>query len=415
VRPTVAHVDLGALQDNFRAIRALAEAEHTGVTPGIIAVVKANAYGHGAQRVGPALEAAGATLLACADVEEGILLRESGVRVPILVFGALSVSDPAGIFEHHLTPTVSTPGAARALQRAAAARGVVLHCHLKLDTGMNRLGFRHDNLARTLPEVLASPNLRFDACYTHFATADDAESPHMEEQRTRFEAAYQALTTLAAGGSAGHFQRLPAEAPGAKAGHAANSAAGRVQRHAANSAAGRVQRHAANSAAFLRDARTWYDFVRPGLLLYGVVPPPLWSTLALRPVLSLTSRVVAVKGVRPEEGIGYGLRHPASTPRTIAVIPAGYADGLDTRLSGRFFVLVRGRRAPIVGSVCMDMITVDVTDIAGVAPGDPVVFIGEQEGERLDVREMAAAIGTIPYEILCRIGSRIERVYRGED
>lgn len=403
MRPTVAHVDLGALQDNFRAIRALAEAEHTGVTPGIIAVVKANAYGHGAQRVGPALEAAGATLLACADVEEGILLRESGVRVPILVFGALSVSDPAGIFEHHLTPTVSTPGAARALQRAAATRGVVLHCHLKLDTGMNRLGFRHDNLARTLPEVLASPNLRFDACYTHFATADDAESPHMEEQRTRFEAAYQALTTLAANSAAWHLRRLPAEAPGAKAGHAANSAAWHFRRHAAN------------SAAFLRDARTWYDFVRPGLLLYGVVPPPLWSTLPLRPVLSLTSRVVAVKGVRPEEGIGYGLRHPASTPRTIAVIPAGYADGLDTRLSGRFFVLVRGRRAPIVGSVCMDMITVDVTDIAGVAPGDPVVFIGEQEGERLDVREMAAAIGTIPYEILCRIGSRIERVYGGED
>lgn len=380
MRPTVAHVDLGALQDNFRAIRALAEAEHTGVTPGIISVVKANAYGHGARRVGPALEAAGATLLACADVEEGILLRESGVRVPILVFGALSVSDPAGIFEHHLTPTVSTPGAARALQRAAAARSVVLHCHLKLDTGMNRLGFRHDNLARTLPEVLASPNLRFDACYTHFATADAAESPHMEEQRTRFEAAYQALTTLAAGSV---HRAIPRG----------------------------IDRHAANSAAFLRDARTWYDFVRPGLLLYGVVPPPLWSTLPLRPVLSLTSRVVAVKGVRPEEGIGYGLRHPESTPRTIAVIPAGYADGLDTRLSGRFFVLVRGRRAPIVGSVCMDMITVDVTDIAGVSPGDPVVFIGEQAGERLDVREMAAAIGTIPYEILCRIGTRIERVY----
>jgi alanine racemase len=195
----------------------------------------------------------------------------------------------------------------------------------------------------------------------------------MEEQRARFEAACQTIRAL-------QHQFL---------------------------------RHAANSAGLLRDSRTWYDFVRPGLLLYGVLPPPIWSTLDLRPVLSLTSRVVAVKGVRADEGIGYGLRTAGPAARTIAVVPAGYADGLDTRLSGRFFVLVRGRRAPNVGSVCMDMITVDVTEIEGVAPGDDVVFIGTQGNERLDVREMAAAIGTIPYEILCRIGTRIERVYTG--
>jgi alanine racemase len=377
IRPTVARIDLSALQQNFRAVRALADDQHTGRPPAIIAVVKANAYGHGAARVGPALEAAGATMLACADIEEGILLRQSGVRVPILVFGALSVSNPAGIFEHRLTPTVSTPGAARALQRAAAARNVPLHCHLKIDTGMNRLGFRHDNLRRTLPEVLASPNLVIDAVYTHFATADDIESPAFEEQRTRFDRACEMIAEL-------------------EGGEAAQTSTGR---------------HAANSAAFLRDSRTWYDFVRPGLLLYGVIPPPLWSTLAIKPVLGLTSRIVAVKGTRSDEGVGYGLRHISEMPRTIAVIPAGYADGLDTRLSGRFFVLVRGQRAPIVGSVCMDMITVDVTDIPGVMPGDDVVFIGEQGSDRLDVREMAAAIGTIPYEILCRIGTRIERVY----
>ena len=373
IRPTVARVDLDALQRNFRAIRALANGQHIGTAPAIIAVVKANAYGHGAARVGCALEAAGATMLACADIEEGILLRQAGVQIPILVFGALSVSHPAGIFEYRLTPTVSTPGAARTLQRAAAERSVMLHCHLKIDTGMNRLGFRHDNLERTLPEVLANPNLSFDAVYTHFATADNIESPDMEQQRTRFE---RACDTIRALGSSGI-----------------------------------THRHAANSAAFLRDSRCWYDFVRPGLLLYGVVPPPIASTLDLVPVLSLTSRVVAVKGTRPGEGIGYGLGNAEPTPRTIAVIPAGYADGLDTRLSGRFFVLVRGRRAPIVGSVCMDMITVDVTEIPGVTPGDDVVFIGTQDEERLDVREMAAAIGTIPYELLCRIGTRIERVY----
>jgi alanine racemase len=397
IRPTVARVDLAALQNNFRAIRTLADEQHNGTAPGIIAVVKANAYGHGAAPVAAALESAGATMLACADIEEGILLRQAGVRVPILIFGALSISHPAGIFDHQLTPTVSTPGAARALQNAAKARNTVLHCHLKIDTGMNRLGFRHDNLRRSLPEVLSNPNLAFDAVYTHFATADAIESPMMDEQRGRFETACETLREL---GAAGLLQR-----------HAANSAAGSLQRHAANSAAGSLQRHAANSAAFLRDSRTWYDFVRPGLLLYGVVPPPVWSTLPLKPVLSLTSRVVAVKGARVNEGIGYGLRHPADRPRTFAVIPAGYADGLDTRLSGSFFVLIRGKRAPIVGSVCMDMITVDVSDIQGVAPGDDVVFIGEQGGERLDAREMAAAIGTIPYEVLCRIGARIERVY----
>jgi alanine racemase len=168
--------------------------------------------------------------------------------------------------------------------------------------------------------------------------------------------------------------------------------------------------HAANSAALLRDSRTWYDRVRPGLLLYGLVPPPLGSTIPLTPVITLTSRVVAVKGVRAGEGVGYGARFVAERPTTIAIVPAGYADGLDLRLAGRGAVLIRGRRAPIVGAVSMDQLMADVTGL-DVSPGDEVVIIGAQGGDRIDVREMAAQIGTIPYEILCRIGSRIERVY----
>ena len=176
----------------------------------------------------------------------------------------------------------------------------------------------------------------------------------------------------------------------------------------------RIIRHAANSAALLRDSRVWYDAVRPGLLLYGIVPPPLASTLPLQPVMSLTSRVVAVKGLRPGEGVGYGWRFEADAPRTIAVIPAGYADGLDTRLCGRGHVLIRGRRVPIVGAVSMDMITVDVTDVGEVQPGDEVVLLGRQGDDRwqqIDAREVAAAIGTIPWEIVCRLGTRIERTY----
>src|SRR4051794_5388542 len=191
VRSTVARVDLNALKANFQAIQQfLISNHHPGsATPGIIAVVKANAYGHGAAPVGLALEQAGATMLACADIEEGVALRRAGVRVPILVFGALSVSDLEGLFDDQLTPTISTPSAARAVQAAAAARGTTLGYHLKIDTGMNRLGFRHDNLRRTLPELLASANLRLDAVYTHFATADVPESPVFDQQRQNYDAA----------------------------------------------------------------------------------------------------------------------------------------------------------------------------------------------------------------------------------
>jgi alanine racemase len=375
IRQTIAKVSLPDLQGNLRAIRALLDRQsrQAGLpAPDVIAVVKANAYGHGAAEVALALESSGASMLACADIEEGVALREAGVRCPVLVFGALSVSDLDGVFTHTLTPTVSTPGAAVALEAAAAKAGRRLACHLKIDTGMNRLGFRHDNLRRTLPAVLASPHLSFEAVYTHFATADDPESSFLDEQRSRFDRSLAALGALGL--------RVP-------------------------------RRHAANSAALLRDARTWYEAVRPGLLLYGVVPPPLSAAdVALGPVLSLSSRIVAVKGVRPGEGAGYGLRWRADGPRTIAIVPAGYADGLDTRMAGRASVLVRGRRAPIVGSVCMDMITVDVTG-TDVSPGDDVVIIGRQGEDEITARELAAAIGSIPWEIMSRLGARVERRY----
>src|SRR5437870_7024320 len=206
IRSTVAHVDLAALQANFIAIQNfLASGSRT--PPRIIAVVKANAYGHGSERVARALEAAGAELLACADIEEGIVLRRAGVRAPILVFGALSVSDLDGLFEFSLTPTISSPGAARAVQAAAAKRAKTIGYHLKIDTGMNRLGFRHDNLRRTLPEVLGSANLRLEGVYTHFATADDPESPIFGIQRERFEDAVRVVEAIAgpavASGAAG--------------------------------------------------------------------------------------------------------------------------------------------------------------------------------------------------------------------
>ena len=371
IRPTVARVDVGAIKRNFRQIVEHLARERSAGPPGVIAVVKANAYGHGAAQVARALEDAGADLLACADIEEGAVLRTAGVRADILVFGALSVSDLDGLFDCRLAPTISTPGAARAVQAVAARYKQRLRFHLKIDTGMNRLGFRHDNLRRTLPELLASPNLELDAVYTHFATADEPESPLFNVQRLRFE---RALADIEALGARPRY------------------------------------RHAANSAALLRDSRVWWDRVRPGLLLYGIVPPPLAATLPLTPVITLGSRVVAVKGLRSGEAVGYGARFTAQDPRTIAIVPAGYADGLDLRLGDRGSVLIRGRRAPIVGAVSMDMLAADVTGL-DASPGDEVVIIGSQGDDCIDVREMAATIGTIPYEILCRIGSRIERLY----
>ncbi len=381
-RSTFAHVDLAALQSNFRAISefldshgsrraGLAVQDPPHKTPGIIAVVKANAYGHGAPAVGMALQDAGATILACADIEEAIVLREAGVSAEILVFGALSVSDVEGIFEYNLTPTISTPGAGRSLQTAAAKHRTRLRCHLKIDTGMNRLGLRYDNLEFTLPELVASSNLEIVAVYTHFATADDPDGPLFQTQRERFD---EVLTRLPRLGIAPQLT------------------------------------HAANSAATLRDSRVWYDLVRPGLMLYGVIPPPLASTIPLEPVMSLRSRVVAVKGVRVDEIVGYGARWTAPKPGRIAVVPAGYADGLDRRMAGTCSVLIRGRRAPMVGAVNMDMITVDVSAVE-VDTGDEVVIIGRQGDDRIDVREISAAIGTTPYEVLCRVGTRIERVY----
>lgn len=371
-RVTFAHVDLDALADNARAVAASLRRRAEGsAAPAIIGVVKANAYGHGAVQVARTLERSGASMVACADIEEAVALREGGVTGPILVFGALSLSDLDGVFRHDLTPSISTPTAAREIQRAAERRGTRVRYHLKIDTGMNRLGFRFDNLDRTVPDVLNAPNLALEGIYTHFATSDETDAGLFEEQRRRFA------------GALGRLRRMGARPP---------------------------MVHAANSAALLRDPACWHDAVRPGLLLYGACSGASKADVALRPVMGVQSRIVAVKGVRIGESVGYGARFVAARPTTLAVVPAGYADGLDTRMAGRAEVLVRGRRVPVVGSVCMDMITIDVTGL-DVAPGDDVVIVGSQGSDAVTIGELAGRVGTIPYELLCRVGARIERVY----
>lgn len=374
MRTTRALVNLDALARNYKALAGFLEeaaAASGRPAPRVIAVVKAEAYGHGLVRAARALADAGAPMFAVADSGEGAALRESGIRQPILVFGAVSAGSVDDVFTHDLTPTVAAPEAAVALADAAAARGVRLRCHVKIDTGMHRMGFRHDNLRRTLPPVTGHPHLEVAGVYTQFATADDFEHPLYEQQRERFDAALQVLASLGVTGAV---------------------------------------RHAAKSGALLRDERVWFDAVRPGLLLYGVVPPPGFTTLALEPVMSLRSRIVAVKDLRPGDSVGYGARFTAGTPSRVAVVPAGYTDGIDTRLANRGVVLVRERRAPVVGSVCMDSMMLDVTGL-DAAPGDEVVIVGRQGAQELGIREMASTVGTHPWELLCRLGPRIEREY----
>jgi len=370
-RPTVALVDLGALAHNARAVRSFMAERRGAEAPALAGVVKANAYGHGAVEAARTLVGAGASVLACADIEEGLELRAAGLTAPILVFGPFSIGDLDGIFEGRLTPTVSSPAAAHRLQDAAARRGVRLGYHLGIDTGMLRLGLRHDNLARTAPGVLASPNLALEGVYTHFATADVPGDELFIRQCRNFESARQTLAGLGVTGGV---------------------------------------THAANSGALLADPATWFDLVRPGLLVYGVAPDAFAGRVDVRPVMSVRSRVAAVKGVRVGETIGYGGRFIARRPTTMAIVPAGYADGMDRRLEGRGVVLLRGRRVPVVGAVSMDMLALDVTGLP-VEPGDEVVFTGRQGGETITVGEMASWVGTIPYELLCRVGNRVQRVY----
>jgi alanine racemase len=237
---------------------------------------------------------------------------------------------------------------------------------------MRRIGLDYKRAFRNILQIASLKHLELEGIFTHFASAEEKNKSFARIQLERFNDLLNEL------------RKTGIEFPII---------------------------HAANSGAVLDLKDSYYNMVRPGLLLYGIVPPPLATEIDLRPALSLTSRIVAVKGVRDGEGTGYGLRWRAEGPRTIAIVPAGYADGLDTRMSGRASVLVRGRRVPVVGSVCMDMLMIDVSGL-DVSPGDEVVIIGRQETEAITAREMAAAIGTIPWEVVCRLGARIERQYQ---
>jgi len=367
-RPTWAEIDLPALRHNLRTLRGR-------VGPGVkvMGIVKADAYGHGAGPVARTLADAGIDMLGVATVEEGVELREAGVGTPVLVMGLAPEADLADALAHGLTLTVDGATTARALERAAAARSTPAPVHLKIDTGMNRLGVRAESAATAAAAVAGCPHLRLQGAYTHLACADEADDAVTPGQLAAFAEALEAVRTAG---------REPALV------------------------------HAANSAALLARPEAHCGMVRSGLALYGVPPSEAARAAPLAPVLALKSRVVAVKPVRAGEGVSYGHRWRAGREARVGVLPVGYADGYPRALSNRAQVRAAGRLAPVAGAVCMDMVMVDLTDVPGAAPGLEVVLLEADTASPLSAAALAEAAGTIPYEILTGIGRRVPRVYR---
>jgi alanine racemase len=398
VRPTRAEVNLEALRHNLRVV------ERHGAGSSVWPVLKADGYGHGAPAVARTLERAGAQGFCVALLEEGIELREAGIRAPILVMGGYYGGAFEEILAHGLTPVVYEAGQVEGFARLvrSGATDVPVDVHLKVDTGMARLGVRMAEV-QAFAKVLADvPEVRVHGLMTHLACADAPSTDDVMAQMVRFD---EATAVLA--------------------------------RHGIRPKV----RHAANSAALLRgEARL--GMVRPGIAIFGVAPrwatrsefpsgerpesssesveecPPPSGSLSseLRPVMRVRTEVVALRDIDVGDPVGYGALFRATRPTRVATIAMGYADGLSRHLTNRGHVLVRGQRAPIVGAVSMDLSMVDVTDIPGVTLRDEVVVLGTQEGplgrDVITADEVANHVGTIPWEVLCAISRRVPRFYR---
>jgi alanine racemase len=369
VRPTYAEIDLSAITENVAlACRA------AGPPTQVMAVVKADAYGHGAVPVARAALGAGATWLGVAIPEEAIPLRTSGIASRILVLGPIAPDQADVVADHDLDQCVCDQAQAEALDRAARARGRILALHLKVDTGMGRVGLRPRDVRPAAEKISALPSVRLAGLMTHFADAEAEEPDFAREQLACFAEVVRELS--------GAGMPVPL-------------------------------RHAANSAAllFLPEARL--DLVRPGIMLYGYHPrgrqhpaEPL-----LRPALRLRTAISQLKDVRRGGSVSYGRTFVASQDLRVATLPVGYADGWGRLLSNRGQVLIRGQRVPIIGRVCMDMTMVDVTGLPDVRVGDEAVLIGRQGSEEITADEVGEIQGTISYEVLCHIGPRVPRVY----
>lgn len=370
-RPTWAEIDLDALASNFRIVR-----ERVGHGVKVMAVVKANAYGHGAIECARRLAAENADWFGVATPEEGLELRTAGIEQPILSLGGLWEGQAPLCLKHSIVPVVYRLDTIEAIDRAAADARKIADVHLKIDTGMGRLGVRHDEIDQFADALRAYKHIRVDGLMTHFAAADIPDrEPFTKLQLNRFR---QAVKTLRQRGHSPSFE------------------------------------DAANSAATLGLPESWGNMVRPGGVLYGLWRDILPSNIDgshLRLVMSLRSRITMLKRVHPGETLGYGCTFEAEKEMIVGTLPIGYNDGYMRRLSNQGRVIVRGTFAPVVGRVSMDLTIVDVTGVEGVALDDEVTLIGEDGGLAITAEELAQTAGTLSYEITCGISGRVPRRY----
>ncbi len=368
MRPTRAVVDLTRIAHNVRALRAV-----TAAGARQMAVVKADAYGHGAVPVARAAVEAGVDWLGVALVEEGVELRGAGISAPVLVLGAIFAGDAEAAVASNLSVAVWDRESALALDAAGRAAGSPAPVHLKVDTGMGRLGIPPRDAAEFANWIGGLSGVRLEGVFSHFAASDEADLGFARRQLAEFGEFLAALSNRGV----------------------------RV-----------ALRHIANTAATIALPDSHLDLVRTGIGIYGLHPSPaVPRTVELRPAMSLRTRIAQLKSVGPGVPLSYGATFVTRRPSRIATLPVGYGDGYPRLLSNRGEVLLRGRRAPIVGRVCMDMLLVDATEIPAAATGDEAVLFGRQGDEVLGAEELADAAGTIHYEITCGVGARVPREY----
>ena len=371
LRHTYAVIHLPAMLKNIRYAKRRLKPETK-----FLAVIKSNAYGHGIVQCGRYLEKSGLVdMLAVAIPEEGMRLREHGVTLPILILGVTDPDHVTAIVANDLTPAVFTPEQVRAFERCAKAAGRDAHVHLKLDTGMHRIGVMNDEeLDAVLDAFCECPHVHMTGAFTHFAKSE-SDPDFTELQAARFNAFVEKIHAR------GFTPTL----------------------------------HVANSGATLDFPDLQYDMVRFGISLYGYHPDPKRSsTVGLSPVMSLITHISYLKALPAGEGVSYGLKYTTSRPTRIATLPIGYGDGYKRCLTGKADVLVGGIRCPQVGTICMDQMMIDVSEVPSVAIGDEVVLIGRQGSARITADEIAEKAGTISYEILLSISDRVPRVYEEE-
>jgi alanine racemase len=369
-RPTWVEVDLHSLESNFLALRKLLPRSVK-----IMAVVKADAYGHGGSPVALRLQQLGVDALAVAILEEALVLRKAGVNCPLLLLNGFWPGQEDDIVSQELAPVIFRPDMLPSLEKAAARAKRLVTYHLEVNTGISRLGVEWDDAAALVKKHAPSPWTRCEGVFTHFSLAENLQDGSTETQLERFR------QFLAAAGECGW------QSP---------------------------WRHAANSAGILNFRQSWMDGVRPGLVVFGVNPLPVpQGLLELAPVLSFKTQVMQVRTVRRGCSIGYGNSFTADRDSRIATLSVGYADGLMRALSNCGQVLIRGQRLPIVGKISMDLTLVDATEASQTEVGDEAVLIGKQCNQEIRVEELAGLAQTIPYEILTRIGARVPRVYSG--